>query len=106
MPKYLYKASYTTEGFRGVLKEGGSARAAEVSKVMEGLGGHLEAFYFAFGETDVFIIADMPDNESAAAASMAATSSGTIMVSIVVLLTPEEIDAAANKMIDFRPPGR
>ena len=61
MPKMLIKASYTAEGARGLIKEGGSGRRATVQKLIEGMGGKMEAFYFAYGEADAYLIVDMPD---------------------------------------------
>ena len=106
MPKYLVQASYTSEGVKGVSKEGGSSRRAAVEKLAESLGGKVEAFYFAFGDTDVFVIADLPDNVSAAAVGLATNASGTVNVKTTVLLTPEEIDAAAKKQTAFRAAGQ
>ena len=105
MPKYLLSASYTEEGLKGLLKEGGSARREAVAQAIEGVGGTLEAYYFAFGDTDVFCIADFPDNVSATALSLAANAAGTAKVKITVLMTPEEVDQAAKKRVDYRPPG-
>lgn len=105
MPKYLIKASYTAQGVEGVMKEGGSGRVKAVSSVMEGLGGSLEAFYFAFGGTDAYVIVDAPDNETAAAVAMSVNGSGAVKSETVVLLTPEQMDAAAQKSVDYRPPG-
>jgi uncharacterized protein with GYD domain len=105
MPRYLFQSSYTAEGVRGLLKEGGSSRVAYLRTLTESLGGKLEAFYWAFGETDTYLIAECPSNESAAALSLAASASGTGRVKTVVLLTPEEIDAAAKQEVGFRPPG-
>lgn len=105
MPKYLVQASYTVEGTKGLLKDGGSKRRAVAEEAVKSLGGRLEAFYFAFGETDVFAIADMPDNASAAAVSLAVTASGAVRAKTTVLLTPEEMDQAAKKTVSYRPPG-
>ena len=71
MPKYLFQASYTAEGVRGILKEGGSSRRDHIAELARGLGGTLESFYFAFGGTDAFVIAELPDNATAAAVSLA-----------------------------------
>lgn len=60
MAAYLLKVSYNAEGIKGVMKEGGSSRVATVEKALAGLGGTLESFYFAFGDTDVYVIADLP----------------------------------------------
>ena len=106
MPKYLLQASYTAEGLRGLLKEGATKRKAAAEQLIDSLGGKLEVFYPAFGDTDVFLIVDAPDNESAAAASMAVGASGMVQVKTTVLLTPEEIDRATKKSVSYRPPGK
>ena len=106
MPKYLVQASYVGEGLQGLLKEGGSSRKKTVETVIEGMGGTLESFYYAFGEYDVFGIADMPDNVTAAAFSLAINASGAIQARTTVLMTPEEVDKAVKKTVDFRPPGQ
>jgi uncharacterized protein with GYD domain len=103
--KYLYQASYTDEGLAGLLKEGGSARRAAVEKAIKGMGGTMEAFYFAFGYTDVFCIADLPGNVDAAAFALLVTAAGGAKVKTTVLITPEEADQAAKKTLDYRPPG-
>lgn len=105
MPKYLVQASYTAVGTKGLLKEGGTARRKAVQQAVEGLGGKLEAFYYAFGDTDVFGIADMPDNVSAAAFSLLVGASGAARVKGTVLISPEEIDQASKKATTYRPPG-
>jgi uncharacterized protein with GYD domain len=105
MAKYLVSASYTADGVRGVLKEGGSGRRQAVQSLIEGLGGTLEAFYFAFGDTDVYMIVDLPDSASAAAASLAASSSGATRSHVTVLLTPDEVDDATRKTTAYRAPG-
>jgi uncharacterized protein with GYD domain len=105
MAKYLVKASYTKEGTQGLLKEGGAARRAAIQKLIESLGGKLEAFYFTYGEEDVLVIADLPDVSTGLALSLAANSSGAIRLSTVPLITPEEFDAAAKKSVPYRAPG-
>ena len=106
MPKYLLHASYTAEGVQGLLKDGGSKRRAAAEQAIKGLGGRLEGFYFAFGDTDVFAIADAPDNISAAAVSLAVTASGLVRTKMTVLMTPEEMDQATKKSVSYRPPGK
>ena len=105
MPKYLVKASYSTEGAKGVQSGGGTSRRDAVAKMAEGLGGSLESFYFAFGDTDAYVVLDIPDNRAAAAASIAVTTAGGAASEVVVLLTPEDVDAAAGISVDYRPPG-
>jgi uncharacterized protein with GYD domain len=106
MPKYLTQANYVGEGLKGLLKEGGSSRRAAVEKLFGSVGGRVEAFYYAFGDTDLFVIADMPDNVSAAALSMIVNAAGAATAKITVLLTAEEIDAATKKTVTYRPPGQ
>ena len=105
MAKYMVKASYTTEGTKGLIKNGGSARRAAVKEMIEGLGGTLECFYYMFGEPDAFAIVDVPDTITAAAASLAVNATGGVHVSTTVLLTPEEIDEASRKSVSYRAPG-
>jgi uncharacterized protein with GYD domain len=105
MAKYLVKASYTAEGAKGVQSAGGTSRRDAVAKMAEGLGGSLESFYFAFGGTDGYVVLDLPDNRSAAAASLAVNAAGGATSEVVVLLTPEDIDAAAKLSVDYKPPG-
>ena len=106
MPKYLLHVSYTAEGVKGLLKDGGSKRRAVAQALAESLGGTLDAFYYAFGDCDVFTIADMPDNSSAAAVSLTLAASGAVTAKVTVLLTPEEIDAAVEKHGSYTPPGQ
>ena len=106
MPKYLLEASYTGEGAKGLMKDGGSKRRAAAKTLVESLGGRIEALYYAFGETDVLAIVDMPDNAAAAAASLTIAGSGALNSKITVLLTPEEIDQAVKKHGSYTPPGR
>lgn len=106
MPKYLFEASYTVEGLKGLLKDGGSKRREDLKEAVKQLGGSLEAIYFAFGDEDVFSIVDMPDNVSATAIAMAITGSGAARIKTVVLLTPEEVDQATKKSVKYRAPGK
>ena len=106
MSKYLVQANYVGEGLKGLLKEGGSSRRAAVEKLFGSVGGKVEVFYYAFGDTDVFIIADMPDNVTAAALSLTVNASGAVTSKVTVLLTAEEIDAAVKKTPSYRAPGQ
>jgi uncharacterized protein with GYD domain len=105
MPKYLVQASYTADGVQGLRQEGGSARRAAVEKACSSVGGKLEAFYYAFGETDVVTVIDLPDNSTAAGVALLIAASGTVDIKTTVLLSPEEIDAAVKVGGDYRPPG-
>jgi uncharacterized protein with GYD domain len=104
MPKYLAVASYTSEGIKGLTKAGGASRRTVVEKLLKSLGGHLEAFYFAFGENDAYLILDVPDNLTAAAISLAVAGAGATRMKTIELLTPEEIDRAMQKHVDYAPP--
>ena len=105
MPKYLFSASLTESGLKGVLKEGGTSREAALKKTAASVGGTLEAFYFAFGEDDVILIVDLPDASAAAALAMNTTASGAVFVRTTVLLTPKEMDQASKTKVSYRPPG-
>jgi uncharacterized protein with GYD domain len=106
MAKYLIKASYSVEGAKGLMSKGGTARRDALDKSISGMGGKMEAFYFAFGEDDVFILCDLPDNAAAAALALTADAAGGISdLSTIVLLTPEDVDEAAKRHPDYRPPG-
>jgi uncharacterized protein with GYD domain len=106
VPRYLIIASYTAEGEQGLLAKGGTARRTSVTDMVEKLGGKVETFDFAFGEDDVFVICELPDNVTAAAIGLAVGASGLVAIRTVVLLTPEEIDAAAGKHADYHGPGQ
>ena len=106
MARYLLQGSYTTEGIKGVLKDGGTGRREAVSAALEAMGGKLESMYYAFGETDVYVIIEAPDNVSALALSMGVASTGTVNVKTTVLMTIEEVDQATKKTISYRAPGR
>ena len=97
MPKYLVQFNYTSEGTKGLLKEGGTGRRAATEKLVKSLGGTLEAYYFAFGEADGFVIADLPDNASMSAIALTVSASGAVTVKTTVLITPEEVDEATKK---------
>ena len=105
MPKFMIKASYAAEGVRGLLKEGGTGRRAAVQKLIESIGGKLDAFYFAYGEADAYVIADVPDAATGIAVSLAVNASGAVRVSTTPLITPEEMDAASKKSVAYRAPG-
>ena len=106
MPKYLVQASYTSEGTKGLLKDGGTKRRVAVEQMVSGLGGKLEAIYYAFGDADAYVIVEAPDNVTAAAVSLAVNASGAVSLKTTPLLTPEEIDQAAKKSVNYRPPGQ
>lgn len=105
MPKMMIKASYNADGVRGLMKEGGTARAATVKKLIEGLGGTMEGFYFAYGDADAYLIVDMPDETAGLAVSMAVNASGAVRLSTIPLISAELMDAACKKTVGYRAPG-
>ena len=106
MAKYLFQANYVGDGVQGLLKDGGSKRRAVVEKLFQSLGGSLEAFYYAFGDTDLYIIAEFPNHAAVTAFVLTVTATGTVTVKTTVLLTPEEIDAAGKLHPTFSAAGR
>jgi uncharacterized protein with GYD domain len=106
MPKYMVQGSYSVDGIRGVLAEGGSKRVAEVSQLLTAAGGALEAMYFTFGSDDFVILAEGPDNVTTAALTMMVASTGAANIRTTILLTPDEIDEATKKAVSYRPPGQ
>ena len=105
MAKFLIQGSYTAEGAKGLIKEGGTGRRAAIEKSLEGLGGKLESFYFAYGTNDVNVICDMPDAVSGIALSLAVNASGAVRISTTPLLSVEDVDAACKKAVSYRPAG-
>ena len=104
--EYLLYGSYTEEGLKGLLKEGGTKRIEATKKGIESLGGTLEAFYYAFGDNDYYVIVDLPENVNVVAGKLLANATGTVKLKTTVLITPEEVDQAVKKTMDWRPPGQ
>src|SRR5882672_12770876 len=102
MPTYLWHASYTSEGVKGLIKDGGSKRKAVVQQMVEKAGGKLIAFYFAFGDSDVVGITEFPDHATAVAVSLAVNSAGVVNLHTTPLLSPEELDAGAKQSVTYR----
>ena len=105
MGKYLFQASYTQAGLTGLLKEGGTQRQSALAQTIEQAGGTLESFYYAFGKSDLYITADLPDDATATAVSLNIGAAGALSVSITVLVSPETVDEAISKSISYRAPG-
>jgi uncharacterized protein with GYD domain len=105
VPKYLISANYTAEGMAGVRAAGAKARVDAVATMLEAMGGRLESFHFAFGETDVFVIAEAPDDEAVAAVSIAINGSGAVSTRTTKLLTVDQVDEALRRTVDYHPPG-
>jgi uncharacterized protein with GYD domain len=105
VPKYLFTARYSVEGIRALSSKGGRVRKAAVQSAVKGLGGKMESFYFAFGADDAYVVVDLPTNEAAAALALAVGSAGAATVRTTLLLSPSEMDAAADTKVSYRPPG-
>ena len=105
MAKYLIQVRYTADGVKGLLADGGTARRAAAVKAIESVGGKMEAFYFALGEIDAYVIADLPDDASVVALELVVNATGRINSSTVKLITPEDVDKAAKKTVAYRAPG-
>ena len=106
MPKYLFQVNYVGEGVKGLLKEGGTKRRAAAEQAAKSVGATMESFYYAFGDTDAYVIGDFPDNASAAALALTVSASGAATVKTTVLMTCEELDAAVKKSPVYRAPGQ
>ena len=105
MAKFLVQLSYSTDGAKGLRKDGGTKRVKVVSKALESIGGTVESFYFSFGVFDVMLVVDVPDNAAAAAVSLAVSASGAGHLVTTPLLTPEEMDHASGKKTAYKAPG-
>ncbi len=105
MPKYLIQATYTPEGVEGLRSKGGSSRRDAVAEAVSSVGGQLESFHFGFGDDDSYVIVDLPDNQAAAALALTVNAAGGATLKTTPLLTPEQVDEAANRSVDYRPPG-
>ena len=105
MPKYLIQASYTQQGVEGVMSAGGSSRSDAVAAACKSVGGTMESFHFAFGDVDAYVICDLPSNEAATALALRVNAAGGASAKTIVLLTPEEVDAAIEQSADYRAPG-
>jgi uncharacterized protein with GYD domain len=105
MGHFLLKGSYSQAGIQGVLKDGGTGRRAAIDALVKSVGGTIEACYWALGEDDIFVIAELPDNESAAAVAATVGATGAISIRTTVLLSAADVDAAVAKHPSYRAPG-
>ena len=105
MKKYLIKGTYNADGTKGLMQEGGSGRKAAIEKMLSAMGGKVESFYYAFGKDDVILVVELSDDISAAAVGLRVNAAGLVRISMTVLLTPEDIDAACKQSVSYRAPG-
>ena len=106
MAKYLIRASYTADGAKGLIKDGGSKRIEVVRQLMKSVGGTLETAYFALGEHDFICIADIPDNVALTALALTTNATGAVRLSTTTLITAAEVDEAVKRAVAYTPPGR
>ncbi|MFF2030872.1 GYD domain-containing protein [Arthrobacter sp. NPDC058192] len=106
MTKYLFEANYVGDGIKGLMREGGTKRRDAVVEALKSVGGSLDSFYYAFGDTDVLGVFDIPDQANAAALSLMINSTGAVNLHLKPLMTPEDIDEAAKKTPSYRAPGQ
>ncbi|MET4093867.1 GYD domain-containing protein [Arthrobacter sp. UYCu712] len=106
MTKYLFEANYVGDGIKGLMREGGTKRREALVEALNSVGGTLESFYYAFGDTDVLGVFEIPDQSDAAALSLMINSTGSVNVHLKPLMTPEDLDKAARKTLSYRAPGQ
>jgi uncharacterized protein with GYD domain len=105
MPKYLVQVSYTLEGLRGLINDTATHRAQVGKIAAQSVGGDIEETYWAFGDYDLVVIADFPDNVSASAFGMQLTAAGAVRTKTTPLMTAAEVDRAIRKRVKYTPPG-
>ncbi len=105
MALYMIQASYTAEGAKGLIKEGGTKRKEAAQKAAESLGGKLLSFYYTMGSDDIVTIGEFPDDVSATALSITIAASGGARCRTTSLLTAEQVDSAVRKTVGYRAPG-
>lgn len=98
MPKYMFQVRYTQLGVQEIIDQGGAARMQSAVEVMDAVGGTLDAWYYALGDTDAYAIAELPDDESAAAVSLRVNARGAVSVKAIKLLSADQIDSALRKV--------
>ena len=105
MAKYMFRTSYTRSGLKGLIAEGGTGRREALRQTVESVGGSLEGFYYAFGENDLYLITDLPDETAALSLSLNIAAAGALTVSVTVLIDPETVDEAVARGVSYRLPG-
>jgi uncharacterized protein with GYD domain len=106
MKKFLVKGTYTADGTKGVIREGGTGRKMAIEKMLEAMGGKVESFYYAFGDSDVYLVVDLPDDISGAAIGLRVNAAGLVRISMTQLFTPADIDTATKTSVSYRAPGQ
>ena len=106
MPRFLFIANYAPEGAQALMQSGGSVRRSSIEKAAASLGGRVESFDFALGADDVYVLAELPDHQAAAAMSLTVNAAGVARLRTVVLMSPEELDSVSGLRADYTPAGR
>jgi len=106
MSKYLIKANYNSDGAAGLAAKGGSARRDAVGKMVAEAGGSIDCFYYAWGETDAYLVVEMPSDEAMLGIALSVNKSGATTITTTPLMTPEQVDAAASSAPGYTPPGK
>ena len=108
MPLYMTQVSYTSEA-AAALTHNPEDRGEAFGRLAESMGGRMLSFYYSFGEYDVLVIYEAPDESTAAAIVLAATVPGHLSkVKTTVLLSSEEGMEAMRKAGEatYRAPGQ
>ncbi|HTE26730.1 GYD domain-containing protein [Flavitalea sp.] len=105
MNKFLIKGVYNSDGMKGLMQEGGTGRKNAIEKMLAAIGGKVESFYYAFGEADVYLIVELPDEIAAAAVGLKVNAAGLVRISMTGLISPDDIDAATKQSVNYRAPG-
>ncbi|WP_446209643.1 GYD domain-containing protein [Micromonospora sp. IBSANI012] len=106
MAKFLLKSTYTIEGLKGLVNDGGTKRAEVVRKMIEEAGGRMESMHFAFAEDDTYVLCELPDQKTATGLAVAIGATGSVSVRITPVLTPAEVDEVTRMESTYTPPGR
>ena len=107
MSKFMYSGSYTKKGVKGLLEEGGTARRDETKRMVESLGGKVEAYYWCYGKEDFVAIMDFPDHTTVTGMALNSAASGTFTGNLTPLISVEEMDEMVKvKLSDYRLPGQ
>ncbi|MFD2764336.1 GYD domain-containing protein [Micromonospora eburnea] len=106
MPKFLLESTFTIDGVRGLVNDGGSKRAEVIREAVAAIGGRTESVHFSFGKYDTYVVCDLPDHKTAAALTIAIRAAGGVHTRITPVLTPEEVDEATRMKLTYQAPGK
>ena len=109
MPKFAMKFTYSSASWARMLTVADD-RVSAVSELLQHLDGKLDEMYWEVEDTTAYVIGELPDAVSAAAAVTAATRTGAFKnVQVHQLLTQDQLRevVALAKSLEhvYRPPG-